>query len=246
MDTIIKVEHLNKSFGNNKVLKDVSLEVTKGEVICLIGASGSGKSTLLRCLNLLEKADDGTIIYHEKNLLEDNINIEKMRQSMGMVFQSFNLFENLTVLRNCTLACTLVKGDKKEEAEARAYKYLDLVGLKEFAPASVRTLSGGQKQRVAIARALCMEPDVILFDEPTSALDPESVGDVLKVMKDLADQGMTMVVVTHEIGFASEVADRILFMSDGIILEQGPPKEIIYNPQNEKTSQFLQRFRNAI
>ena len=246
MDAIIQVAHLNKSFGNNLVLKDISLKVDRGEVICLIGASGSGKSTLLRCLNLLEKADNGTIIYHEKNLLEDNINIEKMRQSMGMVFQSFNLFENLTVLQNCTLACTLVRKDKKEDAEARAYKYLDLVGLAAFAPASVNTLSGGQKQRVAIARALCMEPDVILFDEPTSALDPESVGDVLKVMKDLADQGMTMVIVTHEISFAREVADRILFMSDGIILEEGQPKDLIYHPKNEKTKQFLQRFTNGV
>ena len=242
---IIEVKNLKKAFNQMVVLHDISMSVKKGEVVCLIGASGSGKSTLLRCLNLLEKADQGQIIYHKQNLLSDSINIEKIRQSMGMVFQSFNLFDNLNVLDNCLLAPKLLLNESKEVLEKRALTYLSKVGMADFSKASVKSLSGGQKQRVAIARALCMEPDVMLFDEPTSALDPESVGEVLKVMKDLASQGMTMIIVTHEMNFAKEVAHRVLFMADGEIVENNAPSIIFSNPQKEKTQQFLDRVLNS-
>ncbi|MDR1782019.1 MAG: amino acid ABC transporter ATP-binding protein [Bacilli bacterium] len=241
---MIEVKNLNKSFGSNLVLKDINLSVEKGEVIALIGSSGSGKSTLLRCLNLLEKADHGSIIYHKKNLLSNKINIEKMRQSMGMVFQSFNLFENLNVIDNCTIACRLTKNEKKDKAEKRAIKYLKQVNMLDYAKASSTTLSGGQKQRVAIARALCMNPDLLLFDEPTSALDPESVQDVLDVIKDLAEQGMSMIIVTHEILFAKDVADRILFMADGVIVEDIKPENIFKEHSDDRVNTFLKRYNS--
>lgn len=239
---LITINNLTKSFGDNLVLKGVDLTISKGSVNCLIGASGSGKSTLLRCINLLESPDSGSIIYHGKDLLNDDIDINKMRQSMGMVFQSFNLFENLSVLDNCTLAPRLTKTLSPSDSKEKALHFLDKVGLKDFADKPVTSLSGGQKQRVAIARALCMDPDVLLFDEPTSALDPESVGGVLEVMKDLAQQGMTMVVVTHEMAFAQEVSDRVLFMADGVIVEDDVPENIFTHPKEEKTKLFLNRF----
>lgn len=238
---IIKVENLKKSFGSNLVLNDINMEVNKGEVVCLIGASGSGKSTLLRCLNLLEQPDAGKIIFNDTDILAQNINIEQIRQEMGMVFQSFNLFENLSVLKNCTLAPNMVTKEDASQIEARALDLLGKVGMRNFAQVNVTSLSGGQKQRVAIARALTMNPSVMLFDEPTSALDPESVGGVLDIMKDLAQQGMTMIIVTHEMSFAHEVADRVLFMADGEIVEQGDPKIIFSNPEHEKTRTFLNR-----
>lgn len=242
--SIISIQSLSKSFGPKLVLQDINLEIMQGEVTCLIGASGSGKSTLLRCMNLLEQPDSGSIIYHGVNLLEDSINIDQVRQSMGMVFQSFNLFDNLNVLDNCTLAPTLNLKQDKAQATKTALSFLEKVGMLEFAKMPVTSLSGGQKQRVAIARALCMNPDLMLFDEPTSALDPESVGEVLSVMKDLARQGMTMIVVTHEMSFAKEVANRVLFMADGIILEDAKPEVLFTNPQEEKTKHFLKRFIN--
>lgn len=242
--SIISIQSLSKSFGPKLVLQDINLEINQGEVTCLIGASGSGKSTLLRCMNLLEQPDTGSIIYHDVNLLEDSINIDEVRQSMGMVFQSFNLFDNLNVLDNCTLAPMLTLKQSKVEASKNALALLDKVGMIEFAHMPVTSLSGGQKQRVAIARALCMNPDLMLFDEPTSALDPESVGEVLSVMKDLAAQGMTMIVVTHEMSFAKEVANRVLFMADGVILEDSSPELLFTNPKEEKTKQFLKRFMN--
>ncbi|MDM8313098.1 MULTISPECIES: amino acid ABC transporter ATP-binding protein [Clostridium] len=241
MEKIIEINHLSKSFGNHKVLKDIDFSVNKGEVVCIIGSSGSGKSTLLRCVNLLEKPTGGEIIYNGENILDDKHDIYKYRTKLGMVFQQFNLFNNHNVLSNCVVGQIKVLGRSKEEAEKVAMKYLDIVGMSNYINAKPKQLSGGQKQRVAIARALSMEPDVILFDEPTSALDPEMVGEVLKVMKKLAESGLTMLVVTHEMEFAREVSHRVVFMNNGIIEEEGDPEEIFNNPKKERTREFLKR-----
>lgn len=241
MKKVIDIRHLNKSFGSHEVLKDINFSVDKGEVVCLIGSSGSGKSTLLRCINLLEKPTAGEIIYNGENILDDNHNIYKYRTKLGMVFQQFNLFNNHNVLSNCVVGQMKVLNRSREEAEKVAMKYLEVVGMQNYVNAKPKQLSGGQKQRVAIARALSMEPDVILFDEPTSALDPEMVGEVLKVMKELAETGLTMLVVTHEMGFAKEVADRVVFMNNGIIEEEGTPEQIFNNPTKERTREFLKR-----
>ncbi|NWK11342.1 amino acid ABC transporter ATP-binding protein [Clostridium cadaveris] len=238
---MIEINHLSKSFGNHKVLKDIDFSVNKGEVVCIIGSSGSGKSTLLRCVNLLEKPTGGEIIYNGENILDDKHDIYKYRTKLGMVFQQFNLFNNHNVLSNCVVGQIKVLGRSKEEAEKVAMKYLDIVGMSNYINAKPKQLSGGQKQRVAIARALSMEPDVILFDEPTSALDPEMVGEVLKVMKKLAESGLTMLVVTHEMEFAREVSHRVVFMNNGIIEEEGDPEEIFNNPKKERTREFLKR-----
>lgn len=242
MEAILKIENLRKSFGSLEVLKGIDLEVYPGEVVCIIGASGSGKSTLLRCINLLETADSGKILFEGSNLMDLDTDLNRLRQRIGMVFQSFNLFNNKNVLNNCTYAPITVKHEKRAEAEKRAIENLKAVGLEQFIHADSRNLSGGQKQRVAIARALCMQPDIMLFDEPTSALDPEIVGEVLDVMKRLASEGMTMVVVTHEMAFAKEVSDRVIFMDNGIVLEQGSPKEVFGNPKEERTREFLSRY----
>lgn len=242
MEPIIKIEKLEKSFGTLKVLKGIDLEVMPGEVVCIIGASGSGKSTLLRCINLLEYADSGHIWFDGKDLMDLSTNLNALRQRIGMVFQSFNLFNNKNVLDNCTMAPMTVKKISRRQAEDTAIKHLKGVGLGDFINADSRKLSGGQKQRVAIARALCMEPEIMLFDEPTSALDPEIVGEVLDVMKKLAAQGMTMIVVTHEMSFAREVSDRVVFMDNGVILEQGSPKEVFGNPKETRTREFLSRY----
>ena len=244
MEKIIEVKHLSKSFGDHEVLKDIDFSVNKGEVVCIIGSSGSGKSTLLRCINLLEKPSGGEIIYKDENILDDKHDIYKYRTKLGMVFQQFNLFNNHNVLSNCVVGQVKVLGRSKAEAEQVAMKYLDIVGMGNYINAKPKQLSGGQKQRVAIARALSMEPDVILFDEPTSALDPEMVGEVLKVMKELAESGLTMLVVTHEMGFANEVSDRVVFMDNGVIEEEGSPEEIFNNPKKERTREFLKRTLN--
>ena len=241
-DCILKIEKLEKSFGDLKVLKSIDLEIHKGEVVCIIGISGSGKSTLLRCINLMEEADAGNIWFDGQNLMDLSVNLNALRQKIGMVFQSFNLFNNKNVIDNCTLAPMTVKKMNKAQAQEIAIRHLKQVGLGDFIYADSTRLSGGQKQRVAIARALCMEPEIMLFDEPTSALDPEIVGEVLDVMKQLAAEGMTMVVVTHEMAFAREVSDRVLFMDQGVILEQGSPDEIFSNPKNERTREFLARY----
>lgn len=235
----IHVEHLEKTFGKIEVLKNISNDIYEGEVVVVIGPSGSGKSTFLRCLNRLEQPTGGTIIVDGFDISDKKVNINKVRENIGMVFQHFNLFNNLNVLQNLMLAPVDVKKMTKEEAKEKALKMLDRVGLSDKADAFPSQLSGGQKQRVAIARALCMNPDIMLFDEPTSALDPEMVGEVLQVMKKLAAEGMTMVVVTHEMGFAKDVADRVLFMSDGYIVEEGTPEEVFMNPQNQRTKDFL-------
>ncbi|MDM5233609.1 MULTISPECIES: amino acid ABC transporter ATP-binding protein [Lysinibacillus] len=239
--TVIKIKHLSKSFGRNQVLKDVNFQVEKGEVVCLIGSSGSGKSTLLRCINLLETPSGGQIIYKGENILDDKHNIQKYRTHLGMVFQQFNLFNNHNVLNNCTVGQIKVLKRSKSEAEKTALEYLKIVGMDQYVNAKPRQLSGGQKQRVAIARALSMSPDVMLFDEPTSALDPEMVGEVLKVMRQLADAGNTMLIVTHEMEFAKEVADRVVFMDKGVIVEEGPPSQVLVTPQHERTKEFLKR-----
>ena len=241
-ETVLRIEGLYKSFGELEVLKGIDLQVERGEVVCIIGASGSGKSTLLRCINLLEEADSGKIIFHGQDLMDTDVDIDALRQSIGMVFQSFNLFNNKNVMDNCTMAPMVVKKIPRAEAEAVAEKNLKAVGLEDFMYADPNTLSGGQKQRVAIARALCMEPEIMLFDEPTSALDPEIVGEVLDVMKELAEEGMTMVVETQEMAFAREVSDRVVFMDDGIILEQGSPDKIFGDPDNARTREFLARY----
>lgn len=238
---MISIKNLHKSFGKIHVLKGVNEEIKKGEVVVVIGPSGSGKSTFLRCLNLLEAPNEGNIVFEGNDLTDKKVDINKLREKMGMVFQQFNLFPHKTVLDNITLAPIKVKNKSKEEAEAIAFKLLKKIGLEEKAKSYPAQLSGGQKQRIAIARALAMEPDVMLFDEPTSALDPEMVGEVLNVMKELAAEGMTMVVVTHEMGFAREVGDRVLFMDDGNIVEQGTPEEIFTNPQNPRTKDFLSK-----
>jgi putative lysine transport system ATP-binding protein len=246
MEKIINIKHLNKFYGDNEVLKDIDFSVNKGEVVCIIGSSGSGKSTLLRCVNLLETPTGGEIIYNGENILDDKHDIYEYRTKLGMVFQQFNLFNNHNVLNNCTLGQMKVLKRSREEAEKVAIKYLKVVGMDKYINAKPKQLSGGQKQRVAIARALAMEPDVILFDEPTSALDPEMVGEVLKVMKELAETGLTMLVVTHEMGFAKEVSDRVVFMDKGIIEEEGAPEEIFNNPKKERTREFLKRTLNQM
>lgn len=238
---MIHVNNLHKSFGKNDVLKGINEHIKKGEVVVVIGPSGSGKSTFLRCLNLLEEPTSGEIVFEGNSITDKKVDINKIREKMGMVFQQFNLFPHKTVLENLTIAPIKVKGISKAEAEKKAFELLERVGLTDKAKAYPSSLSGGQKQRIAIARALAMEPDVMLFDEPTSALDPEMVGEVLSVMKDLAKEGMTMVVVTHEMGFAREVGDRILFMDAGNIVEQGTPEEIFSHPKNSRTIDFLSK-----
>ena len=238
---MIKVKDLRKSFGDLQVLKGISETINEREVVCVIGPSGSGKSTFLRCLNLLEEPSGGEIFLDDKKINDPNVNIDEIREKLGMVFQSFNLFPHMTVLDNLTLAPIKVKGMEKSAAEEKARKLLETVGLADKAEKYPASLSGGQKQRVAIARALAMDPEIMLFDEPTSALDPEMVGEVLNVMKDLAENGMTMVIVTHEMGFAREVADRVFFIDEGIILEQGTPAELFGNPQHERTKSFLSK-----
>ena len=238
-DAVIRVKGLKKDFENLSVLKGVDVDIRKGDVVCVIGASGSGKSTFLRCLNLLEKPTDGTIEFNGVNLTDTKVDLDLHRQKMGMVFQQFNLFPHLTVLNNLTLAPVLLKKMTKEEAEAKAMDLLGRVGLADRADSYPNQLSGGQKQRVAIVRALCMDPEVMLFDEPTSALDPEMVGEVLEVMKNLAKKGMTMIVVTHEMGFAREVSNRVLFMDEGVIREENTPEELFSNPQSERLKTFL-------
>ena len=238
---MIRVSNLHKSFGKNDVLKGIDEHIKKGEVVVVIGPSGSGKSTFLRCLNLLEEPTSGKIIFEDNDITDKKVDINKIREKMGMVFQQFNLFPHKTVLENLTIAPIKVKDISKAQAEKKAMELLDRVGLSNKAKSYPSSLSGGQKQRIAIARALAMEPDVMLFDEPTSALDPEMVGEVLNVMKDLAKEGMTMVVVTHEMGFAKEVGDRIIFMDNGNIVEQGAPEEIFSNPKNPRTIDFLSK-----
>ena len=237
---ILQVKHLSKSFGKQEVLKDIDFTVNKGDVISILGKSGSGKSTLLRCINLLETPNSGEILFHGANMAGRGANAASYRAKVGMVFQSFNLFNNMTVLENCIVGQVKVLKRNKEEAQKHAIEFLGKVGMAPYINARPRQISGGQKQRVAIARALAMDPEILLFDEPTSALDPEMVGEVLQLMKDLADEGMTMVVVTHEMGFAREVANRVLFVSDGIIEEEGTPAEIFDSPKSPRLRQFLQ------
>ena len=245
MDKILEIKHLGKSFGSHEVLKDIDFTVSRGDVISIIGASGSGKSTLLRCVNLLETPSSGEIWYQGKNVLDRNVKAPQYRSHVGMVFQSFNLFNNMTVLENCMVGQTKVLKRSKEEAKAVALEYLQKVGMLPYINAKPRQISGGQKQRVAIARALAMGPEILLFDEPTSALDPEMVGEVLSVMQQLAHEGMTMLVVTHEMAFARDVSNRVVYMSDGVICEQGSPEEVFGNPQKQETKDFLARFRKA-
>ncbi|MHC5189236.1 amino acid ABC transporter ATP-binding protein [Enterococcus cecorum] len=239
METIIKVEHLSKKFGENEVLKDINYEIKQGEVVVIIGPSGSGKSTFLRCMNLLEIPTSGQILFEGQDITDPKNDIFKMREKMGMVFQNFNLFPNMSVLDNITLSPVKVKKENKQAAETYAKELLQTVGLPDKANAYPQSLSGGQQQRIAIARALAMKPDVMLFDEPTSALDPEMVGEVLGVMQRLAKEGMTMVIVTHEMGFAKEVGDKIVFMDGGYIVEEGTPEEVFGNPQHNRTKDFL-------
>lgn len=242
-ETILEIKHLKKSFGQNEVLKDISMTIKKGEVISIIGSSGSGKSTFLRSINLLEIPSSGEILYRGQNVLEKGYNLTHYREKLGMVFQSFNLFENLNILENTIVAQTTVLGRDRNQAERIAKENLEKVGMGEaYWQAKPKQLSGGQKQRVAIARALSMNPDAILFDEPTSALDPEMVGEVLKIMKDLAQEGLTMIVVTHEMEFARDVSHRVIFMDKGVIAESGKPEEIFTNPKEERTKEFLHRY----
>ena len=245
MELILDIKHLSKAFGNHEVLRDIDFSVSKGDVISIIGASGSGKSTLLRCINLLETPTGGEILYHGRNVLDRTVNAPEYRSHVGMVFQSFNLFNNMTVLENCMVGQTQVLKRNKQEAKQIALEYLDKVGMLPYINAKPRQISGGQKQRVAIARALAMNPEVLLFDEPTSALDPEMVGEVLEVMRQLAREGMTMLVVTHEMAFARDVSNRVVYMNEGVICEQGTPETVFGDPQKQETKDFLARFRNA-
>lgn len=238
---IIEIKNLKKSFGKLEVLRNINFTIEAQDVVCLIGSSGSGKSTLLRCLNLLETSDQGQILVHGQDILKEKVNLNQYRTKVGMVFQSFNLFNNMNVLKNCMISQMKVLKRTRSEAEEKAKFYLQKVGMQDFLLANVQQLSGGQKQRVAIARALCMDPEILLFDEPTSALDPEMVGEVLEVMKQLAKEGLTMIVVTHEMGFANDVAKKVVFMDQGVIVEQGTPKEIFTKPQHERTREFLRR-----
>lgn len=242
-EPIIQVQHLSKSFGTHVVLRDVDFTVSPGDVTCIIGASGSGKSTLLRCINLLETPTAGSILFHGQDITERRFDPCGYRAKVGMVFQSFNLFNNMTVLDNCTAGLTHVLKCPKETARKTALQYLEKVGMAPYVNAKPRQLSGGQKQRVAIARALAMRPEVLLFDEPTSALDPQMVGEVLSVMRNLADEGLTMIVVTHEMAFARDVSSHVVYMADGVIAEEGTPEDIFIYPKNPKTQEFLSRFR---
>ena len=241
-DNILEIRHLSKSFGTHEVLRDIDFTVSKGDVISIIGASGSGKSTLLRCINLLETPSSGEILYHGENVTGKSVNAAKYRSHVGMVFQSFNLFNNMTALQNCVTGQMSVLRRSRAEAEKIAMEYLGRVGMTPYIHARPAQLSGGQKQRVAIARALAMEPEVLLFDEPTSALDPQMVGEVLEVMRNLASEGLTMIVVTHEMAFARDVSTNVVFMADGLICEEGAPKDIFENPSDPKTRDFLARF----
>ena len=240
-NTVISVKGLEKRFKDNAVLKGVSIDINKGDVVCVIGASGSGKSTFLRCLNLLETPTGGSIFFEGEDLTDKKVDLDLHRQKMGMVFQQFNLFPNMTILENLTCAPIMLKKISKEQADAKAMELLARVGLADRADSYPNQLSGGQKQRVAIVRALCMEPEVMLFDEPTSALDPEMVGEVLDVMRELAKEGMTMIVVTHEMGFAREVSNRVIFLDDGVIAEEGAPAELFGNPKCERLKTFLSK-----
>ena len=244
-ELILEVRHLSKTFGKNEVLRDIDFTVDKGDVISIIGASGSGKSTLLRCINLLETPTGGEILYHGKNVAGRGVNAANYRSHVGMVFQSFNLFNNMTVLENCMVGQIKVLKKNKEDARKSAMDYLEKVGMAPYINAKPRQISGGQKQRVAIARALAMDPEVLLFDEPTSALDPEMVGEVLSVMQALANDGMTMLVVTHEMAFARDVSTHVVYMNQGVICEEGAPADVFGNPQQQETKDFLSRFRNA-
>ncbi len=242
---IISIRHLSKSFDGKEILKDINLDIYQGEVVSIIGSSGSGKSTMIRCINRLEEATTGEILFENLDILDKKTDINKVRENIGMCFQAFNLFNNKNVLENCTLALIKIKKMKKEDAEIIAEEELTKVGItEEYYNKKVTTLSGGQKQRVAIARALCMKPKVLLFDEPTSALDPEMVGEVLQVMKKLANEGMTMIVVTHEMKFALDVSSKVIFLDKGVILEQGTPNEVLLNPKIERTKEFLSRFND--
>lgn len=241
MSELIEIKHLQKQYGNHEVLKDINLSVKDGEVVTIIGPSGSGKSTLLRCINLLEEPTGGEILFKGDNILSPGYNLPKYRAHVGMVFQQFNLFENHDVLNNCIVGQVKVLKRSREEAERIAIENLDKVGMKEFAHAKPSQLSGGQKQRVAIARAISMDPEVMLFDEPTSALDPEMVGEVLKIMRELTGTGLTMIIVTHEMAFAEEVSDRVIFMDQGFVAEEGSPEKIFQHPEQTRTKEFLQR-----
>lgn len=243
-EKIIKIEHLRKDFGNRCVLQDINFSVSSKEVVCIIGSSGSGKSTLLRCINLLEQPTSGKILYHDDDIITGDIPLANLRAKIGMVFQQFNLFNNLSVLENCVIGQMKVLKKSRAESEEMAVKFLTKVGMERFINARPSQISGGQKQRVAIARALAMEPEVLLFDEPTSALDPEMVGEVLKVMKDLAKSGLTMLVVTHEMSFAQEVANRVVFMDQGVIVEDNSPEIIFNTPEHKRTQEFLSRMLN--
>ena len=245
MDNILEIRHLSKSFGSHEVLRDIDFTVAKGDVTSILGASGSGKSTLLRCVNLLETPTSGEILYHGSNVADRGVNASAYRSHVGMVFQSFNLFNNMTVLKNCMVGQMKVLKKSQDEARNAALKYLDHVGMGPYINAKPRQLSGGQKQRVAIARALAMDPEVLLFDEPTSALDPEMVGEVLTVMQGLAQAGMTMLVVTHEMAFARDVSSHVVYMNQGVICEEGAPSELFGNPQQQETKDFLSRFRSV-
>ena len=244
-DVIIDVKDLHKSYGQTEVIKGVDMTVRKGEVICIIGPSGAGKSTILRCLNGLEQATGGKIVVNGHDLTDSHVNIDQVREQVGMVFQHFNLFNNMTVLDNCTAGLRYVLHQDKETAQKTALENLEKVGMAPYIHAKPRQLSGGQKQRVAIARALAMQPEVLLFDEPTSALDPQMVGEVLAVMRQLAKEGLTMIVVTHEMAFARDVSSHVVYMADGVICEEGTPADIFEHPQNAKTVEFLSRFRQA-
>lgn len=244
-EAILKISHLSKSFGNHEVLRDIDFEVHKGDVVSIIGASGSGKSTMLRCVNLLEEPGGGEILFHGQDITDPKVDVPAYRAKVGMVFQNFNLFNNMSVLENCVVGQVKVAKKNPEEAKESAVRYLKQVGMEPFMNAKPRQLSGGQKQRVAIARALAMEPEVLLFDEPTSALDPQMVGEVLSVMEELAKQGLTMLVVTHEMAFARDVSSHVIYMSDGVIEEEGTPEQIFKAPRSEKTKEFLSRFRNT-
>ncbi len=243
-ENIIEIQHLEKNFGSHKVLSDIDFSVKKGDVTTIIGVSGSGKSTLLRCINVLETPSGGKILFHGKDIDEKGFSVTDYRAKVGMVFQSFNLFSNMTVLQNCIVGQVKVLGKKKAEAEETAKYFLEKVGMLPYINAKPKQLSGGQKQRVAIARALAMEPEVLLFDEPTSALDPQMVGEVLAVMRQLADEGLTMIVVTHEMAFARDVSSHVVFMKDGVIWEEGTPEDIFVNPKKDETKDFLARFIN--
>ena len=244
-DSILEIRHLSKAFGKHVVLRDIDFSVSKGDVTCIIGASGSGKSTLLRCINFLEEPTSGEIIYHGLNMMESRMNEAAYRAKVGMVFQSFNLFNNMTVLKNCMVGQEIVLKKDKETARKNAMYYLEKVGMAPYINAKPRQLSGGQKQRVAIARALAMEPEVLLFDEPTSALDPQMVGEVLSVIRKLANEGLTMMIVTHEMAFARDVSNHVVYMAGGVIVEEGDPQQVFGNPKSEQTKEFLGRFVNV-